>query len=160
MPTFEMGSKITQQTRIVMGMPITIMIADAVHNSIFEEIFSYFVYVDEKFSTYKPTSEILRINRGELVEKDWSDDMKTVMRLCKETTKETDGYFNITTPMGGLDPSGLVKGWAIYNAAELLQKKRFLISALMPAATSSRAGRTEKGSRGASASKILSIRKK
>jgi len=113
----------TQQTRIVMGMPIAITITDAVDAAIFEKIFSYFTYVDEKFSTYKTTSEITRINNSELPEKDWSDDMRTVLRLCEETKKETNGYFDIVTASGAMDPSGLVKGWSIYNAAELLQKE-------------------------------------
>lgn len=115
----------TKQTRVMMGMPITIMIADAVSGAIFEKIFSYFTYVDEKFSTHKTTSEITRINRGELFEKDWSDDMKIVMRLCEETKEKTDGYFDIVTSAGMQDPSGLVKGWSIYNAAELLKKEGF-----------------------------------
>jgi thiamine biosynthesis lipoprotein ApbE len=42
-----------------MGMPITVEVSE----NIFDEIFSYFAYVDETFSTYKDTSEIMRINR-------------------------------------------------------------------------------------------------
>lgn len=113
------------QTRIIMGMPITITIIGVAPDEIFEKIFSYFNYIDEKFSIYKPTSEMSLINNGALNENDWSDDIKTVFRLCEETKKETDGYFNIVTRDGSRDPSGLVKGWAIYNAAELLKKEGF-----------------------------------
>ena len=108
-----------------MGMPITIVIADAADETVLDRIFSYFAYVDEKFSPYKETSELTRINKKGLLEKDWSDDMKTVMRLCEETKEKTDGYFDIATPNGIMDPSGLVKGWSIYNAAGLLQKDGF-----------------------------------
>jgi thiamine biosynthesis lipoprotein len=48
--------------------------------------------------------------------------MKTVLDLCEQTRKETNGFFNITNN-GKRDPSGLVKGWAINNAANMLQKK-------------------------------------
>ncbi len=94
-------------------------------DSIFEEVFAYFEYVDGKFSTYKDTSEITRINQGLIKASEYSEDMKTVFALSEETKKQTDGYFDIITPSGSYDPSGLVKGWAIYNAAAILLKKGF-----------------------------------
>ena len=104
-----------KQTRILMGMPITLEVPE----DMCEKIFSYFKYVDETFSTYKETSEIMKINRKELETKDWSKDMKTVFALSERTKKESDGYFDIVTPQGAYDPSGLVKGWAIWNAAKI-----------------------------------------
>ena len=109
-----------------MGMPVTVDIVDAVvTQKAVDDVFSYFTYVDKKFSTYKTTSEITKINNGELKEKDWSDDMKTVFALSEETKRVTAGFFDIVTPDGKYDPSGLVKGWAIYNAAKLLLKDGF-----------------------------------
>lgn len=114
-----------KETRILMGMPITIEIADiSVSEDIFNEIFSYFKYVDEKFSTYKDTSEIMGINRGEIKTDDYSDDMKTVLALSEKTKRETNGYFNIARD-GKYDPSGLVKGWSIYNASRILKDRGF-----------------------------------
>jgi thiamine biosynthesis lipoprotein len=46
--------------------------------------------------------------------------MARVLRLCEQTKRQTNGYFDINHN-GQLDPSGLVKGWAINNAAELLR---------------------------------------
>lgn len=106
-----------------MGMTIAVEILDSPSpETDFKKIFSYFDYIDKKFSPYKETSEISKINRGELPEKNWSEDMKTVFTLSAETNQETNGYFDITAPNGKIDPSGLVKGWAIYNAAQILQK--------------------------------------
>lgn len=103
-------------------MPVTVEIADPhATDENFEAVFSYFAYVDETFSTYKPTSEIMRINRGEIAPADYTDDMKEVLELSEKTKRETDGFFDIRTPGGTLDPSGLVKGWAIYHAAKLLR---------------------------------------
>ena len=48
--------------------------------------------------------------------------MKHVLALCEQTNADTFGYFNIAHN-GKLDPSGLVKGWAIYQAALSLLKK-------------------------------------
>ncbi len=107
-------------------MPITVDVADRdATDDIFQKIFAYFNYVDEKFSTYKTTSEISQINKGLLREADYSDDMKTVFALSEETKHATNGYFDIQTRDGSIDPSGLVKGWSIYNAALLLKKEGF-----------------------------------
>ena len=109
-----------------MGMLITVEVADeeAVFSSV-DEVFNYFKYVDEKFSFYKDTSEVSVINQGKLKEEDYSKDMRIVLALSEETKKLTDGYFDIITPGGKCDPSGLVKGWAIYNASQILKSKGY-----------------------------------
>ncbi len=84
----------------------------------------YFNYGDETFSTYKETSEISRINRHEISLAEASEDMQTIFALSEQTRKETDGYFNIQHN-GSYDPSGVVKGWAIYNAAQILHLNGF-----------------------------------
>jgi thiamine biosynthesis lipoprotein len=87
------------------------------------EVFDYFMYVDEKFSTYKSTSEISAINAGTLAPADYSDDMKEIFMLAEKTKSETDGYFDIINRQGKYDPSGIVKGWAIWNAGKILQRR-------------------------------------
>jgi len=113
-----------KQTRAIMGMPVVVEISDReASEDLFGEVFSYFTYVDETFSTYKATSEISAINRGEKGRDAWSKDMQEVFALSEETKALTDGYFDIMTPAGTFDPSGLVKGWAIRNAADILRKR-------------------------------------
>ena len=109
-----------RRTELLMGMPITIDVADGNASSKIGKAFSYFRRIDEKFSTYRKASEISRINRGELAPRQYSGEMKEVFALCETTKAETDGYFDIVDQNGLLDPSGLVKGWAILCAAELL----------------------------------------
>jgi thiamine biosynthesis lipoprotein len=107
-----------------MGMPVQLEIPDTrVTQEDYDVVFEYFIAIDERFSTYKEGSEISKINRGEITESEYSDEMKEVLVLAKETEKATNGYFNIHTPSGLIDPSGLVKGWAIQNAAELLRAR-------------------------------------
>ena len=108
-----------------MGMPITVDIVDTkATESIFDEVFSYFEYIDNTFSTYKDQSEISRINRQELKLMDASEDMRTIFALAEDTRLSTDGFFDIQYD-GRYDPSGIVKGWAIFNAAELIKQKGF-----------------------------------
>ena len=114
-----------KQTRILMGMPVSLEVVDASATSAtLDSVYDYFQYIDEKFSTYKPNSEISRINQGMLSVKRSSADMRTVFKLSENTRRETNGFFNIEHE-GWYDPSGLVKGWAIFNAAELLRKQGF-----------------------------------
>ena len=110
-----------KETRPIMGMPISIEICDInIDARISEKVFSYFASIDERFSTHKTGSELSQINRGELLEHEYSVEMKEVFLLAEKTKQETRGYFDICTPEGYLDPSGIVKGLAILRAAELL----------------------------------------
>jgi thiamine biosynthesis lipoprotein len=114
-----------KQTRLMMGMPITLEVIDAsITEAMFDTVFDYFEYIDEKFSTYKDTSEISRINRQELTWEESSEDMQTIFALSEQTRLETNGYFNIQHK-GSYDPSGVVKGWAIFHAAEILRQHGF-----------------------------------
>jgi thiamine biosynthesis lipoprotein len=76
--------------------------------------------VDTVFSTYRPDSDICRLDRGELHVRDADAYMREVLALCVDVTKETNGYFSAVIN-GRLDPSGLVKGWAIELASDLLR---------------------------------------
>ncbi len=106
-----------------MGMPITLEMIDTLATEeLFDTVFGYFQHIDDKFSTYKPDSEISQINNHLLELESASDEMKTIFQLAEETRLATDGFFDIEHN-GFRDPSGLVKGWAIQNAADILCKK-------------------------------------
>ncbi len=110
-------------TRLLMGMPITVdVVGSANDGATVEAVFAYFDAVDRRFSTYKDDSEISAINQGRLDAKDCSAEMREVLALAEKTRRETHGYFDIRTSAGTLDPSGIVKGWAIRNAAALVAR--------------------------------------
>ena len=110
-----------RETRHIMGMPVIIEIVGGTYEAL-AAVFDYFSAVDARFSTYKPESEIMKVNRGELKESEQSDEMRQIFALAEQTKKETAGYFSIRSPDGSTDPSGLVKGWAIRNAARLVEE--------------------------------------
>ena len=85
-----------------------------------EMLFDWLRWVDATFSTYKDDSEISRINRGELRRGDAHPHVRQVLERCEELRQETAGYFDMNTPAGSIDPSGLVKGWAVDRAAAIL----------------------------------------
>ena len=108
-----------------MAMPVVIEIVDfKINENIFNEVFEYLEYIDNKFSTYKEDSEIERINRGEIYPSLYSNDMKRVLDLCEQTKKDTHGYFNIVHG-SKIDPSGIVKGFAIHESANILRSKGY-----------------------------------
>ena len=114
------------ETRLQMGMPITVEVRDArVSQQHLDAVFAYFATVDAAFSPYKETSEISRLNRGELTEDAYSEELREILALGEQTRRETDGYFDMRRGDGNIDPSGIVKGWAIHKAAELLRRAGF-----------------------------------
>lgn len=111
-----------KQTRILWDMPITVAISDKEYSSnVLEDVYMYFQHVDDIFNTFKPHSEISRVNRGELQQGTWSSELTEVIRLCEKTKNDTNGYF-IYQYDGELHPLGLVKGWAVQKAASTLDK--------------------------------------
>ncbi len=110
----------------MMGMPINIEIVDThADEAAFDAAFAYFAYVDATFSPFKADSELTKINRGMVKLADASADMQEIFALAEETKIQTGGYFDIRTPHGDYDPSGIVKGWAIENVSQLLAARGF-----------------------------------
>ena len=110
-------------TEILMGMPITVDVVGAADGAILDAVFDYFEGVDRRFSTYRPTARS-RPSTAALAEADYSDEMREVLALAEQTRRETGGFFDIRRPDGRLDPSGIVKGWAIRNAAAIIARER------------------------------------
>ena len=104
-----------------MGMPVVVEIVGATHAAL-DPIFEHFRRVDAQFSPFKLSSEVSRINRREIAPDAYSALMREILALAEETRLAARGYFNIQNPDGILDPSGLVKGWAIRHAARLARE--------------------------------------
>jgi FAD:protein FMN transferase len=108
-----------------MGMPVTVDARDA---AAVDRVFAWLRWVDATFSTYREDSEISRINRGELALGDVHPLVREVLGRCERLRAATGGFFDARAA-GPLDPSGLVKGWAVDRAAALLGCERFCIDA-------------------------------
>ncbi|MEN3311551.1 MAG: FAD:protein transferase [Actinomycetota bacterium] len=105
----------------IMGLPVVVDVRDdRGADSAVDDLFDWLRWVDATFSTFKEDSEISRINRGELRREDAHPDVREVLERCDRLREETNGYFDMRAPDGGIDPSGLVKGWAVDRAAAIL----------------------------------------
>ncbi|WP_326614579.1 FAD:protein FMN transferase [Streptomyces scopuliridis] len=78
-------------------------------------------HVDEVYSTYRPESIICRLSRGEIGLDECSPEVREVLNLCKRAVRHTGGWFSHLAG-GGLDPSGLVKGWSVERASRILRE--------------------------------------
>ncbi len=112
--------------RATMGMPATVDIIDEKATvQDMEDLFAYFKKIEQVFSPFSKDSEISRINRGEILLENYSAEMKEVLFLAEKTKKDTVGFFDIAVTPGKINPVGIVKGWAIQNAAKILENKGF-----------------------------------
>ena len=87
-----------REAQLIMGMPIEIEVVSNDARAAVDEAFAYLVAVDERFSTYKETSEISKINRGEVALEGASPELREVFDLAQKTKEETHGYFDIKRP--------------------------------------------------------------
>jgi thiamine biosynthesis lipoprotein len=104
----------------VMGTVVSFDLHDPVSVETMSTVTRWLDHTDRVFSTYRRDSDISRLDRGECRLADCDPDVALVLRLCAQASTTTEGYFSATAG-GHLDPSGLVKGWAIERASELLR---------------------------------------
>jgi thiamine biosynthesis lipoprotein len=76
---------------------------------------------DAVFSTWTPGSAISRLRRGEITLSQAPAEVAEVVRECALARELSAGWFDPWAMPGGLDPTGLVKGWAAQRAAAALQ---------------------------------------
>ncbi|WP_206068585.1 FAD:protein FMN transferase [Nonomuraea composti] len=75
--------------------------------------------VDAIFSPYREDSPMSRLGRGEIGLDDCPPEVTEVLDLCAAAAEASGGYSS-TRPAGLLDPSALVKGWAVEQASRML----------------------------------------
>jgi FAD:protein FMN transferase len=76
---------------------------------------------DAVFSTWKPNSPVSRLRRGQLRMEDAPSDVAVVLELCAVARQQSGGWFDPWAMPGGVDPTGLVKGWAARNALSRIE---------------------------------------
>jgi thiamine biosynthesis lipoprotein len=125
----------------LMGMPISLAVGAPVSgeavDAAWAEALAELRWVDLVFSRWRADSAVSRLARGELTVADCPREVAEVLHLGERATEESDGAFTMLLPdpqdPGGvrrLDPTGVVKGWAVERAAQRLAHLRdFCLSA-------------------------------
>lgn len=110
----------------VMGMPVSLAVrgrhaTDARGRAAWGAAMSVLRRADRIFSTYRPDSCVSRLARGVTTVDDCPPEVAEVMALGARAERESHAAFAVrrTRPDGTvvLDPSGVVKGWAVERAA-------------------------------------------
>ncbi|MGW7683115.1 FAD:protein FMN transferase [Kribbella sp. NPDC054772] len=116
----------TRYVEHLMGMPISLALRgrhtdDAAAAHAWAAALDILRTADRVFSTYRPDSYISRLNREELTVADCPPEVAEVLALGEQARLESDGAFDVRRS-SGLDPSGVVKGWAVERAAQPLNE--------------------------------------
>lgn len=113
----------------LMGMPVSLALRgrhtdDAVADLAWQAALASLDEVDRMFSTYRHDSEISRLGRGELDTEACSPLVHEVLAIAERARVESGGAFDVRRPDATgrleLDPSGVVKGWAVQRASRTL----------------------------------------
>ena len=110
----------------LMGLPVSLALRgrhtdDPAAHGAWERCVAELTEVDRVFSTYRPDSVISRLSRGEIDPDDCPPNVHEVLALGERARAESDGAFDVCRPgpdgLPVLDPSGVVKGWAVQRAS-------------------------------------------
>lgn len=109
----------------VMGMPVSLALRGAAAGSAaadeaWQEALRVLRDADATFSTYRTDSWVARLGREEVTEAQCPAEVREVLGIAEQARIESQGAFNVwvvgTGTAGLLDPSGVVKGWAVQRA--------------------------------------------
>ncbi len=116
--------------RPMWGTMIRVEMRDAVPDDAIEPLWQWFQRVDDLFSTWRDDSEISRLARGDLELTATSTEVRVVLDLCARLKSTSRGAFDTAFAAAAadpdapgrcaIDPTGVVKGWAVDRGGELL----------------------------------------
>lgn len=109
-----------KQTRLIMGMPVILMSPDNITPSELEKIFDFLRYVDKQYSPFIDTSIVTKINHQQVAENKYDDELREILAWADKTKAESAGSFDVWHN-DTFDPSGIVKGWALQKASDMLR---------------------------------------
>lgn len=107
----------------IMGTAIGIDVRDeSVSAAAVEDAFASLRRADLRFSPFRADSEVSRLACGALMAAECSLELRQILALADQLREESGGAFDVrgSGARNGLDPSGIVKGWAVEEAAWLL----------------------------------------
>ena len=120
---------VVRRVEQVMGMPISLALrgqhADTERGvEAWESVLASLRWTDDVFSTWRPETAVSRLGRGELTLTDCPPEVAEVLEVAEHARRATHGAFDVRRIVDGrevLDPSGVVKGWAVDRAAAALR---------------------------------------
>lgn len=78
--------------------------------------------LDDIFSTWRADSPMSRLRSGTVAIDEVPPEIPLVLELCRQAKEISKGWFDPWAMPEGVDPTGLVKGWAVEQALEVVQR--------------------------------------
>lgn len=106
-----------------MAMPFVVEIDDPDAHAVEPAVAAFhaeLTWADDVFSLWKDDSYLQLLHRGEITLDEAPRELREVLEACEWFRDATAGGFDARRPDGTLDPTGLVKGWAVARAARHL----------------------------------------
>ncbi|WP_084622087.1 FAD:protein FMN transferase [Demequina oxidasica] len=112
-----MRKPLKRRTVTAMAMDFTLDVPESVSDSALDTVMPYIEsdlqWADAIFSLYQPDSQLSRLGRGEASIGECVPAVAEVLDLCEKYREETSGAFDARRPDGVIDPTGIVKTWAM-----------------------------------------------
>jgi len=110
-----------------MAMPFTVQVrlppSQRAATAAVDQLHRDLIWADEVFSLFKEDSQLSRLNRGELAIDECEPEVLEVLQTCEWYRSHTLGAFDARRS-DHLDPTGIVKGWAVARAVDALDQLR------------------------------------
>ena len=119
-----------RQVGQVMNMPVSLALrgrhtGDDPARAAWAQVMATLREVDAVFSTWQPDTHVSRLGRGEITLDDCPPEVAEVLALGEQAERDSQGAFSVRRAGPGgevvLDPTGVVKGWAVERAADHLR---------------------------------------
>jgi thiamine biosynthesis lipoprotein len=110
----------------VMGMPFSVDLRGVATRSavaverVLDRCFDSLREADDLMSLWRADTPLARLSSGRSGLADMPPEVVEVLRLSVHARRETLGHFEARRPDGRIDPTGLVKGWALARVGRLL----------------------------------------
>lgn len=119
-----LDESVTRVVRKVFGSAASLAVVGPLSSAAVEATFARLSEIEERFSTYRPHSEICQIRDGVLARSAAHPETQHILEICDSLYEESDGIFDAwhAGRDGGLEPAGYVKGWAIGVAGAILRE--------------------------------------
>jgi thiamine biosynthesis lipoprotein len=114
---YAMGTVVTYELSVGAGAGAQAIAAQALRQSR-----AHLHRADEVLSTWRPDSPINRLRREEITLAQAPPEVAEILWSCADARRLTRGRFDPWSAPGGVDPTGMVRGWALGGALDVLRR--------------------------------------
>lgn len=112
---YAMGTVVTFELRVANG-------AQALATQALRRSRAHLHHADEVLSTWRPDSPINRLRREEITLAQAPPEVAEILWSCADARRLSRGWFDPWVAPGGVDPTGMVRGWSLSGALDVLRR--------------------------------------